>query len=131
MATSSASPPPGEAKPVVFVHNPRSSEGSPGVRPSPVPDTKHESIMQEFVHAQMMTILQPFVDQLELLSDGLSVVTAQTADVQVEVSQQREQIVQHQGRLNGLDARVVEGSSAIQEVNKKVNALVAQTDYLC
>eukprot|EP00439_Symbiodinium_sp_Y106_P051623 s3601_g6.t2 len=119
MAASSSAHPPAEPKPVVFVHNPRSPDGSPSVKPSPVPDTKHEAMMQEFVHAQLMTILQPFVDQLELLSDALNALTAQTAEIEDEVLHHREQVAQNQSRLTALEARATEATTGIQEVHKK------------
>jgi len=87
-------------------------------------------MMQEFVHAQLMTILQPFVDQLELLSDALNALTAQTAEIEDEVLHHREQVAQNQSRLTALEARATEATTGIQEVHKKVSGLGNRTDVL-
>eukprot|EP00435_Cladocopium_sp_Y103_P071472 s317_g37.t1 len=124
-------------KPIDMVQSPRSHVEPTGfMRPNRVSE-EHEALMQEFVHAHLMTILQPFSEQLQTLQDKLQQVSAQIPPVSKEVVQHREQLAMLQSSIPPLEqrdnelAKLIE--SAVGEVRRLVpkhEALAQDHDYL-
>jgi len=109
-------------KPLDFVQPPRTVAGG-FMRPNRVPDVEHEILMQEFVHAHLMTILQPFNEQMQNLQEGLQKVTLQSTGTAAEVTRHREQISTHHKMIAAFDKTTEELSGALQELQKEVRVV--------
>lgn len=117
-------------KPVDLVQSPRSPTEPTGfIRPNRISE-EHESLMQEFVHAHLMTILQPFSDQLCSLQESVQHVATQIPPVHKEVLQHREQLAQLQTVFPPLEKRDDELANLIQEVKMEVKLLGPKYDSL-
>lgn len=117
-------------KPIDMVQSPRSHVEPTGfMRPNRVSE-EHEALMQEFVHAHLMTILQPFSEQLQTLQDRLQQVSAQIPPVRNEVVQHREQLQRLQSSIPPLEQRDNELAKLIESALLEVRRMVPKHEAL-
>ncbi|CAK9092912.1 unnamed protein product [Durusdinium trenchii] len=119
------------AKPREFVQSPRRSPTEPtGFVKSVGRLEEHEVLMQEFVHAHLMTILQPFSEQLQTLQEELQQLAVQIPPVAQEVVQNREKIAQLATTVPPLEQADVALAQKIEEVRLEVRAIVPKHEKL-
>ncbi|CAK9092910.1 Uncharacterized protein SCF082_LOCUS43773 [Durusdinium trenchii] len=124
--------PTGFVKSVGRLEVPQWTTGCPSSRtsPLPLPGQEHEVLMQEFVHAHLMTILQPFSEQLQTLQEELQQLAVQIPPVAQEVVQNREKIAQLATTVPPLEQADVALAQKIEEVRLEVRAIVPKHEKL-